>query len=68
MLIYTHNGTIAEIQCPECNKGIIRGYLGTKARCNICGYGIKLGKQRKRPLYTVIPRQMQHRRHNSSSP
>jgi len=56
MIIQTHRGSILEIPCPECNKGIIRGYLGDKARCNLCGYTLMLGKQRKRRFRVIIPR------------
>lgn len=64
MILQTVRGMILEIPCPECDKGIIRGYLGDKARCTICGYNLRLGKQRKRSFYAVIPRQMGSRRHD----
>jgi len=58
MILQTFRGLRLEIPCPECNKGMIRGYFGDKARCDLCGYALKLGKQRKRPFTVVIPRQM----------
>jgi len=48
MLIDTINGTVAEIPCNKCDKGTIRGYLGETARCDLCGYGLRLGKQRNK--------------------
>ena len=68
MILQTSKGMILELPCPKCDKGLIRGYLGDKARCGLCGYGLRLGKQRKRPFYVVIPRQVGSKRTNSIPP